>query len=451
MIDLLHPDARLLDAVSGDLLGGEELQARVGALAGELAALPPGVLFHRCAQDVPGVLGYVAAFTAGRAVAMIDPSVDPEIVANLVERFHPAAVLNPDPAAAVPDGYTATELGWTRTSRAGITPHPDLAVVLPTSGSTGNPKFVRLSRNAVLANASAIAEALRLTADEVAPTSLPLNYSYGLSVLNSHLLVGATVLVEGTGIMSRTFWTAVTEHRATSLAGVPYHYEMLRKLKFDPARYPSLRTLTQAGGKLAAERIAEFAAKMHAVGGQMFVMYGQTEATARMAVLPAERVLDKLGSAGRAIPGGSFTIHDGEVFYYGPNVMMGYAENAAELAEPDQLGGTLATGDLGHLDDEGYLWITGRLKRIGKVFGNRVNLDDVEQLLKAHGVAAAVPGGDKIVIWLEGGDAESCRAVAKHLSERLHQHISGFDVHGIDTLPLLSSGKIDYRALEAHG
>lgn len=449
MTALLHPDARLLDATSGRLLGGAELHERVSTLADELAALPPGVLFHRCAQDVLGVVGYLAAVTAGRAVAMIDPSVDPEIVASLVDRFRPAAVLNP--GAAVPDGYTATELGWVRSSADGVAPHPDLAVVLPTSGSTGNPKFVRLSRNAVLANASSIAEALRLTAAEVAPTSLPLNYSYGLSVLNSHLFVGATVLVEGTGIMSRSFWTAVTEHRATSLAGVPYHYEMLRKLKFDPARYPSLRTLTQAGGKLATERIAEFAAKMHAVGGQMYVMYGQTEATARMAILPAARVLDKLGSAGQAIPGGRFSIRDGEVIYHGPNVMMGYAENAAELAEPDQLGGVLATGDLGHLDEDGYLYITGRLKRIGKVFGNRVNLDDVEQLLRAHGVAAAVPGADKIVIWLEGGEAESCRAVAKHLSERLHQHVSGFDVHGINRLPLLSSGKIDYRALEARG
>jgi acyl-CoA synthetase (AMP-forming)/AMP-acid ligase II len=447
--ELLHPGARLLDAVSGELLGGDELRARVGALAGELAALPPGVLFHRCAQDVPGVVGYLAAFTAGRAVAMIDPSVDPEIVADLVHRFRPAAVLSAD--GQVPEGYTETELGWTRDSGQGVAPHPDLAVVLPTSGSTGNPKFVRLSRNAVLANASSIAEALRLTDAEVAPTSLPLNYSYGLSVLNSHLLVGATVLVEGTGIMSRAFWTAVTEHGATSLAGVPYHYEMLRTLKFDPARYPTLRTLTQAGGKLATERIAEFATKMHAVGGQMFVMYGQTEATARMAVLPAERLLDKLGSAGRAIPGGRFTVEDGEVSYHGPNVMMGYAENEAELANPDQLGGVLATGDLGYLDEDGYLYITGRLKRIGKIFGNRVNLDDVEQLLKAHGVAAAVPGSDKIVIWLEGGDPESCRAVAKHLSERLHQHVSGFDARDIDTLPQLSSGKIDYRALEARG
>jgi len=132
-------------------------------------------------------------------------------------------------------------------------------------------------------------------------------------------------------------------------------------------------------------------------------------------------------------------------------VMMGYAESETELAEPDQLGGVLATGDLGHLDEDGYLWITGRLKRIGKVFGNRVNLDDVEQLLRAHGVAAAVPGGDKIVIWLEGGDQETCRTVAKHLSERLHQHISGFDVRPIEVLPLLSSGKIDYRSLEARG
>ncbi|MGH3858520.1 AMP-binding protein [Actinokineospora sp.] len=450
---LVHPDARLLDATTGEVLAGAELRAEIDRVAAELRALPPGVLFARMDVDTAGVLRYLGAWHAGRAIALLDPALDADLLVGLVERFQPAAVLNP--VGDAPAGYG---VDWVRAGD-GVEPHPDLAVLLPTSGSTGNPKLVRLSRAAVRANAEAIADVLGIDADEIAPTTLPLHYSYGLSVLNSHLVRGATVVVEPTGVMGRPFWQAVEEYKITSLAGVPYHYEMLRRLRFDPAKYPSLRTLTQAGGKLRTDLVAEFNDKMVAAGGRMFVMYGQTEAAPRMATVPAERLAEKIGSAGPALPGGTFSVRTddgaettepgvtGEVLYRGPNVMMGYAETAAELAEGDQVGGLLATGDLGHLDDEGFLFITGRLKRIGKVFGNRVNLDDLEQIV--GGTVAAVPAGDKVAVFLEGADRDTAKAAARTLSERLHLHVTGFDVRSVDALPLLPSGKIDYRSLEA--
>ncbi|SFQ44678.1 Acyl-CoA synthetase (AMP-forming)/AMP-acid ligase II [Amycolatopsis arida] len=461
---LLGDGARLVDVPGGRELAGAELAGAVAAAAEELAALPTGVVFARTAVDLPSVLRYLAAVESGRAVALLDPALDADVLSGLVERFRPVAVL-PAPEGPVPPGYAARDGHWVRASAEGVAPHPDLAVLLPTSGSTGNPKLVRLSRAAVLGNAGAIAEVLGIDGAEVAPTSLPLHYSYGLSVLNSHLVRGATVVIEPSGILGRGFWTAVTEHEATSLAAVPYHYEMLRRLRFDPARYPSLRTLTQAGGRLRTELVTEFNDAIRAAGGRMFVMYGQTEAAPRMATVPADRLVDKLGSAGMALPGGAFTIRRddgvetthpkivGEVVYRGPNVMMGYAEHEAELARGDDMGGRLATGDLGYLDEDGYLYITGRLKRIGKVFGNRVSLDDLEQAVRSAGmgvdVVAAVPAGDKVVLFAEGAAGETCRAVARALSERLHLHTSGFDVRSIDTVPLLASGKIDYRTLEA--
>ncbi|GAB3499613.1 AMP-binding protein [Amycolatopsis cihanbeyliensis] len=463
MTPLVGEGARLVDAVGGRTLAGRELRAAVEAAAGELAGLPTGALFARTSVDLPSVLRYLGALAAGRAVALIDPALDPAALPGLIERFRPGAVLAA-PDAAPPAGYRARDGHWVRESGEGVAPHPELAVLLPTSGSTGNPKLVRLSGQAVLHNAEAIARVLDIGAGEVAPTSLPLHYSYGLSVLNSHLLRGATVVIEPSGVLGRGFWDAVTEHGATSLAGVPYHYEMLRRLKFDPARYPSLRTLTQAGGKLRTELVSEFDEKMRGVGGRMFVMYGQTEAAPRMATLPAERLTEKLGSAGAALPDGAFTIRRddgkettypkivGEVVYRGPNVMMGYAERASELARGDEAGGVLATGDLGYLDEDGYLFITGRLKRIGKVFGNRVSLDDLEQAVRAAGVGievvAAVSAGDKVVLFAEGAATDTCKAAARALSEQLHLHTSGFDVRPIDTVPLLASGKVDYRALE---
>jgi acyl-coenzyme A synthetase/AMP-(fatty) acid ligase len=313
----------------------------------------------------------------------------------------------------------------------------------------------------VLANASAIAEALQIDANEVAPTSLPMFYSFGMSVVNSHLAAGATVVVVDGGVLAREFWRAVDTYGATSLAGVPYNYEMLHRIRWNPAKHPSLRTLTQAGGKLRDELILAFHEKISAVGGRFYVMWGCTEAGPRMSTLPASELPARVGSVGPALRGGSFTVlrEDGsetdaphvvgELVYRGPNVMMGYAESSADLARGDDQGGVLRTGDLGYLDEQGFVWLKGRLKRFGKIFGIRVNLHDIEEMARDQGPVAAVSGPDRVVIFVEGITDEAASALAGRLSERLKLHRSGFDVRSIERLPQLSNGKIDYRSLEA--
>ena len=407
-MNLLHPGARVIDAETGETLTAAMIDAAAADVAGEGG----GVLFLPMATTVPAVARYLAALRLGRPVVLLDPEGDP---VGWAERFGTDDV------------------------------HPDLALLLTTSGSTGNPKLVRLSRDAVLANARQIAEVLHITADDVAITTLPLFYSYGMSVLHSHLLRGATVVLERTGIMRRDFWTAVAAHGVTSMAFVPYQYEMLRRLRFDPAKYPTLRNLTQAGGRLRTDLVTDFAGRMAAVGGRLFVMYGQTEAGPRMATLPPERLADKLGSVGLALPGGEFRIENDEVVYHGPNVMMGYADTAADLAKGDESGGVLHTGDLGLLDDEGFLFLTGRSKRMGKVFGVRINLDDVEKNFPV----AAVAGDDKLHVFAEGVTDEEARGLRTKIAEWLGTHHTGVVVRALGSLPLLPNGKIDYRALEA--
>ncbi|MER7441993.1 AMP-binding protein [Micromonospora avicenniae] len=462
MKTLLHPDAGLVDAATGERLTRRELATRVADLAALLDEEPRGLVFATATAELDSVLRILAAWEANRPVALLDPQITPAALRDLVDRFRPAVLLNPP---TLVDGFQPASAGlgtaWRRTGPAGRAPHPDLALLLTTSGSTGNPKLVRLSRAAVHGNAAAIAAALGLDGDEVAPTTLPLHYTYGLSVLTSHLHAGATVLLERGGLTSRDFWAAVDRYGVTSLAAVPYQYEMLRRLRFAPARHPRLRTLTQAGGRLHPDLVADFHGRMAEAGGRLFVMYGQTEATARMTVLPADRLPAKLGSVGLPVPGGTVSIRTddgaettapdriGEIVYRGVNVMMGYAESHADLARPDELGGVLATGDLGRLDEEGFLFVTGRIKRIAKVFGVRVNLDDVERSLGHHGPIAAVAGADRLVVVVEGTDPDRLAGIRAEVAAALGTHSSGVQVRGVDALPLTPTGKPDYRLLEA--
>lgn len=457
---LPHPDARLVDAATGTVLEGSLLAGAVAAAAERYAALPPGPVLALMPTRLPAVVAYLGAFTARRPVALLDPTLPADTLADLVARYRPTVVTGVEARAdaAPPPGYSRVELpglgaAWQGDGFPDV--HPDLGLLLATSGSTGSPRMVRLPRRGVLHNVAVVAETLGIDGDEVTVTSLPLYYTYGLTVLNTHLSQGATVVLDDRGLLDRGFWETVAEHKVTSLAAVPYQYEMLRRLGFDPWKYPALRTLTQAGGRLRDALVLDFHRRMSDASGQLIVMYGQTEA-GRMAILPPQRLPEKLGSAGVAIPDGRFTVAPGpegaadgigEIHYHGPNVMLGYARAAEDLARGDELGGTLATGDIGRVDSEGFLFLSGRTRRFGKVFGVRVSLSDIERMLEHRGAVAAVAGDDRIVVWVEGAAADARAEIRRELSERIGVHASGFDVRDIPELPLLPNGKVDYQTL----
>jgi long-chain acyl-CoA synthetase len=331
-----------------------------------------------------------------------------------------------------------------------------LALLLSTSGSTGEPRLVKLSLSNLHANAASIAECLALTPEERPITTLPIHYSYGLSVINSHLLVGATVLLTDKSVASAPFWPFFKAHEASSLSGVPTTYAILRKLRFERMSLPSLRTMTQAGGAMPPEDQRWFSEQALLKGQKLVVMY---EATARMTCLPSERLIEKLGSIGLAIPGGQLLVVDeqgtpvseagqvGELLYKGPNVMMGYATEAADLALPDQQGGTLRTGDLGWQDEEGFAFITGRLKRFIKVFGQRIGLDEVESSLQQSGFDVAVTGRDDLLVVAVRNVATDNAALCSLVAHRYRLHPSAIRVALVDTFPLSSSGKLQYAEL----
>lgn len=338
--------------------------------------------------------------------------------------------------------------------------HDDLALLLPTSGSTGSPKFVRLSKNNIVSNAKSIAHYLELNPAERPITTLPPSYSYGLSILHSHLFVGATVLVTNLTFFDRGFWDFVRDERVTSLAGVPYHYEMLKKLRFFKINLPDLRTMTQAGGRLDPALTLEFSEYCTKHQKRFFTMYGQAEATARMAYLPYECAISKVGSIGQAIPGGRFWLENsqgvvidgvrvgGELIYAGENVSLGYASSSDDLKKGDENFGVLHTGDLAMRDADGYYYIVGRLKRFIKLFGNRINLTEVESFLTANGVEAACTGvDDRLEIYTTLQVSEPAIEIKKKVATFLNVALQGLVVFSVRSIPRNEAGKILYSEL----
>lgn len=338
--------------------------------------------------------------------------------------------------------------------------HPDLALLMATSGSTGSPKLVKLTLRNLIENATSITQYLNISTSEIAITSLPFNYSFGLSIINSHLLAGASIVLTDRSLLDSGFWKLINDHKVTSLSGVPYTYEMLLKLRLERLKMPSVKTLTQAGGRLDSLKVRKVAEYCLVNNLNFFTMYGQTEATARISYLPINEILARPSSIGKPIPNGKLWVRRtngqkvenpnevGELIYEGPNVCMGYAETMADLQLGDELNGVLCTGDLARFDQEGYFYIEGRIKRFLKIFGIRVSLDAVEKILIDDGVEAVVHGvDDLLVIFVIGLKVEDCDVIKKKVALTLGLHHSGVAVRVLEKIPRLINGKVDYQCL----
>ncbi len=324
--------------------------------------------------------------------------------------------------------------------------HPDLALMLSTSGSTGSPKFVRLSRDNVESNAVSIADYLSLTPADRATIPLPLHYCYGLSVLHSHLQVGAAVVLTSLSVSDPCFWDEVRSNHVTMLPAVPYTFELLERVDFASMDVPSLRTITQAGGRLAPELVERYATLGQRRGFELFVMYGATEATSRMAYLPPEWALDNPCAIGQPIPGGELSIaEDGELIYCGPNVMMGYAHSGRDLA--DGSGDmSLATGDLARRNANGMVEIVGRKSRFLKMYGLRISLDTVESRLGS----CVATGTDELLV-IAATDSRDSADLHRQAVAEFGLPTGAVCVIELAEVPRLDNNKVDYLTIRDHG
>ena len=465
IFNLLHFGKRVALVTENENITYEQLQIESNDFVKKIGGRC--LLFLLCKNMPAAIIAYIGCINNGIVPVMLDSGLDEGLLSRLVDIYHPDYVWKPAEAKTPADmelvftsrGYSL----WKTNQGPSFALHKDLALLMTTSGSTGSQKLVRLSYTNLLSNTESIIEYLDIDEKERAITSLPIHYVYGLSLINTHIYAGASLAVTDRTLFQKEFWQLFREKEVTSFAGVPYTFQMLERLRFFRMKLPSLRTITQAGGKLDPELHQKFAEHAEAEGKRFFVMYGAAEATARMGYLPPEDSLRKCGSMGIAIPGGRFELMNedgstiaeaggtGELVYHGGNVMLGYAECGADLANGDDMQGTLHTGDIARCDDEGFFTVVGRKKRFLKMFGKRTNLAEVEHILRQHFRLTDVACGgvdDKLYVFLTQEDI--VKEISPYLSAKLGLHQSAIFVKCLEGIPKNVSGKTLYRELEKY-
>lgn len=422
------------------------------------------LVFSLCRNEIGSVLGYTAFINNGIVPVMVNSHLEENLLQNLLKTYSPEYLWLPKDQAEQFAGmsieheahnYVLLKTGYEKKYPL----FDELGLLITTSGSTGSPKLVRQSYTNVLDNAQSIVKYLKLDDTERPITTLPMNYVYGLSIINSHFLVGATLLLTDKGLMQKEFWRFFKEQGATSFGGVPYTYEMLDRLRFYRMKLPSLRTMTQAGGKITPELHEKFATYAAEQGKNFVVMYGAAEATARMGYLPPERAVEKKGSMGLPIPGGVFHLigADGEIVtepfttgeleYEGKNVTLGYAEKGEDLILGDERHGRLETGDMAQFDNDGFYYIVGRKKRFLKIYGNRVNLDEIDRLIKGEFEIEVASAGVDDHLYIFVTEEKMAAPVRDFVIGKTKLNPAAFKTIVIEEIPKNDSGKTLYKEL----
>ena len=370
-------------------------------------------------QDLATVATFVGCVNSGVVPLMVPATMDPELLARL------------------------------RSMYEGKPTSPDLALLLTTSGSTGSPKLVRISRANLRADNEMSERLFSLDAATRMTMILPICYAWGLSVACAVLKAGGALVMTRRTVMDAELADVMLAAGATHLAGVPYMYEVLDRFRFFERKFPSLRGLLVSGGALAPALRRKFAEEAKARGISFSEGYGQTETTGVMSTIRTDLLPERIGSIGRAGEGGRFRIDDGELVYEGPIVAMGYAVCAEDLLGGDEWKGVRRTGDLASIDAEGYVTLSGRASRFLKIFGNRVSLDEVENLVKdgfpGAGCAATGADGDLRVFVASAAPEE----VERFLVAKLHFNATVMKVRAVDAIPLNANGKTDYPKLRS--
>ena len=349
---------------------------------------------------------YLAILKSGNVCIPLDPGIEITNFTFIVEKTKPALVfltrdiLRKLPLGSLkcifPEMISVENQALSAFGDESIINENDCAEIIFTSGSTGKPKGVMLSHKNLIANTTSILSYLNLASDDRMLVVLPFYYCYGLSLLHTHLRIGGSIVLNNSFIFLGKVIQNLLEYHCTGFAGVPSHFQVLirKSDSFKKTAFPALRYVTQAGGGLATSIIDEFLESFPKIS--FYVMYGQTEATARLSYLPPEKYYEKKGSIGKGIPGVELMVVNesgeiikpgvvGEIIAQGDSIMLGYYPNAK--CTKNLRNGWLYTGDLGIMDEDGYIFLKARKKEFIKVNGKRISPREIEEvILQLHEV-----------------------------------------------------------------
>lgn len=415
-----------------------------------------GVVLLLCDKNIETIVGYVGALRNNLVPMLLDANIKNEALQRNITAYKPryiyAANGRPDLLGYSPCREFGNHSLYQSTLDASYSIHDELKLLIPTSGSTGDPKCVRLSGNNIISCTTSVCEYLKMEVERCSISLLPIHYSFGLSVLHNALNSRSRYVLTKLSVIDREFWKIMEDERVTDFSAVPFIYETLRRINIPPSVMNNLVCATQAGGRLQPKFTQFFAELFAANEVDYFTMYGQTEASPRISYLPPEFALEKLGSVGVPISCGKAFIAEtqervgeGELLYRGPNVCLGYANSHQQLALGNEQNGELRTGDQVSIDNEGFIYIVGRRKRFVKVQGISVNLDHLEGILKSKNIECSVVGTEnKVVVCYKDFQKEGLESIMK---ENFNFHPSTLKYVEMEAIPLNSSGKPDYKVL----
>ena len=415
-----------------------------------------------CNNDIESIVIYVASLIRKSPIYLID--------ANTSKNFYEKTVINYEPEIIViakskefkNKNYFKFEffkeyVFYKKKKFKKNIINKNLSILLTTSGTTGTQKLAKISHKNILKNTISIKKYLKINKDHTTITTLPMFYSYGLSVINSHLYSGGKIILSNLSLFDKIFWADLEKFRVNNIATVPFFFDIFKKLKVEKFNFKYLKYITVAGGALDKTNELYFNKLFKKKGVDLIKMYGSTEASPRMSYLNPRYNFSKLGSIGKAIPGGKLHLKDdndkkiektdtiGQIIYKGPNIFMGYANSRKDL-ETDETPKELNTGDLGYYDKQNFFYLVGRKKRFAKIYGHRVNLDEVEKMIKKYGFENAVVSNDKkIQVFLKKNDQLK---IADILNRELKINKSFLEFIFVKNLPINKSGKINYEKLK---
>ncbi len=422
------------------------------------------LVFIICKNKHECIIGYLAILRKSCIPVLLNDDISSNYLYNLISKYRPKYFFIPQDIRISGSDiiYSYGDYNLLKTNAPyNYVINKALAQLITTSGSTGSPNFVRQSYMNIESNIKAITKYLEINHSDRAITTMPMNYTYGLSIINTHLFNGASIVLTDKTLLDKKFWALVKKNNVTTFGGVPYIYGILKRIDFLHMDLPSLKYITQAGGKLSCELALEFAEICAQKKIKFFTMYGQTEATARMSYLPADFAIKKAGSIGVAIPNGEFWLVDennirieqayvtGELVYSGENVSLGYARSYLDLSMGDENNGILYTGDLAQYDEDGFYFIIGRKKRFIKLYGHRLNMDEVELQLNDAGFDCVCNGADdELKIYTT--NKEDIQSIKLYLIKNTNINKSGFNVYYTSQIPRNPAGKVLYTLLDLY-